>query len=172
MLDPGICSRVDTYYVTVIENPKRSIRSGDLAQAAGVSTDTLRHYERLGILRKPPRTDGGYRSYPADALDRVNLIRNALASGFTLRELSTILQVRDTGGAPCQQVVEVAREKVQQLEIQIAQLTRLRDSLKSTVRGWDRRLKQTPDGDRARLLESLPKAKNQDVVTRRKSWEH
>jgi MerR family transcriptional regulator, copper efflux regulator len=99
----------------------------------------------------------------------VNLIRNALASGFTLRELTTILQERDAGGAPCQQVVEVAREKVQQLGIQIAQLTHLRDSLKSTVSEWDRRLKQTPDGGRAHLLESLPKAKNQDVVARRKS---
>jgi len=109
----------------------------------------------LGILKKPPRTDGGYRSYPPEALDRVRLIRNAVASGFTLRQLTTILQVRDGGGAPCRQVAELAREKVLQLEIQIAQLTRLRDSLKMAVREWDRRLKQTPDGGRARLLESL-----------------
>jgi DNA-binding transcriptional MerR regulator len=154
--------------MAVIGSSKQSLRSGDLAQAAGVSTDTLRHYERLGILRKPPRTGGGYRSYPADALDRVNLIRNALASGFTLRELITILQVRDAGGAPCRQVIDVAREKVQQLEIQIVQLTRLRDSLQSTVRDWDRRLKQTPNGGRARLLESLPKARNRDVAIRKK----
>jgi DNA-binding transcriptional MerR regulator len=145
--------------MAAIGSSKRSFRSGDLAQAAGVSTDTLRHYERLGILRKPPRTGGGYRCYPTDALDRVNLIRNALDSGFTLRELITILRVRDAGGAPCQQVVEVAREKVERLEIQIAQLTRLRNSLKSTLRDWDRRLKETPDGGQARLLESLPKAK-------------
>jgi DNA-binding transcriptional MerR regulator len=143
-----------------VRSSKLSFRSGDLAQAAGVSTDTLRHYERLGILKKPPRTDGGYRSYPADALDRVNLIRNALASGFTLRELATILRVRDAGGAPCQQVVEVAREKVRALEIQIAHLTRLRDSLKLTVREWDRRLGQMPAGGRARLLELLPRGKN------------
>jgi MerR family transcriptional regulator, copper efflux regulator len=169
VLDPGIRSRVDTWYVTVIENPNRRLRSGELAQAAGVSTDTLRHYERLGILKKPPRTDGGYRAYPPDALDRVNLIRNALASGFTLRELETILRVRDGGGAPCQQVAELAREKVCQLEIQIAELTLLRDSLKTTVREWNRRLKQMPDGSPARLLESLPKAKNQYVAKRRKS---
>jgi MerR family transcriptional regulator, copper efflux regulator len=155
--------------MAITESPKRSLRSGDLALVAGVSTDTLRHYERLGILKKPPRTDGGYRAYPADALDRVNLIRNALASGFTLRELSTILRVRDGGGAPCQQVAELAREKVRQLKIQISQLVLLRDSLKQTVREWDRRLKQVPNGDRAGLLESLPKAKNQYAVTRRKS---
>jgi DNA-binding transcriptional MerR regulator len=155
--------------MAITESPKRSLRSGDLALAAGVSTDTLRHYERLGILKKPPRTDGGYRAYPADALDRVNLIRNALASGFTLRELTTILRVRNGGGAPCQQVAELAREKVGQLEIQITQLVLLRDSLKLTVREWDRRLKQLPNGGRAGLLESIPKAKNQYAVTRRKS---
>ena len=85
--------------MAVIESPKRSLRSGDLARATGVSTDTLRHYERLGILKKPPRTDGGYRAYPADALDRVNLIRNALGSGFTLRELTPAApsDTRDSG---------------------------------------------------------------------------
>src|SRR5260370_35033377 len=71
--------------MAIIKSPKRSLRSGDLAEAAGLSTDTLRHYERLGILKKPPRTDGGDRAYPADALDRVNLIRNALGSRFTLQ---------------------------------------------------------------------------------------
>jgi DNA-binding transcriptional MerR regulator len=153
--------------MATIGNSKESFRSGDLAHAAGVSTDPLRHYERLGILRKPPRTGGGYRSYPTDALDRVNLIRNALASGFTLKELITILQVRDAGGAPCQRVIEIAREKARQLAIQIAQLTLLRDSLQSTVTEWDRRLKQTPNGGRARLLESLANAKNQVTVTRK-----
>jgi len=138
VLDPGIYSRVDTCSMAVIESPKRSLRSGDLARATGVSTDTLRHYERLGILKKPPRTEGGYRSYPPEALDRVNLIRNALASGFTLRELTTILRVRDGGGAPCQQVAELAREKIRQLEIQITQLAHLRNSLKLTIREWGR----------------------------------
>jgi len=113
----------------------------------------------LGILEKPPRTEGGYRSYPPEALDRVHLIRNALASGFTLRELTTILPVRDGGGVPCQQVAELAREKVRQLEIQITQLARLRDSLKLTIREWDGRLKRMPDGGHAHLLESLLKQK-------------
>jgi MerR family transcriptional regulator, copper efflux regulator len=139
----------------LVGSPKRNFRSGDLARAAGVSADTLRHYERLGILKRPPRTEGGYRSYPPEALDRVHLIRNALASGFTLRELTTILRVRDAGGTPCQQVAELAREKVHQLEIQIAQLARLRDSLKLTIREWDGRLKRMPNGGHARLLESL-----------------
>ena len=150
--------------MTAIGSLKRNFRSGDLARAAGVSADTLRHYERLGILRKPPRTEGGYRSYPSEALDRVHLIRNALASGFTLRELTTILRMRDAGGAPCQQVAELAREKVKQLEIQITQLVHLRNSLKLTIREWDGRLKRMPNAGHARLLESLPQAQNQRVI--------
>lgn len=164
VLDPGMDSRVDTCCMTAVGSPKRNFRSGDLARTAGVSADTLRHYERLGILKRPPRTEGGYRSYPPEALDRVHLIRNALASGFTLRELTTILHVRDAGGAPCQQVAELAREKVHQLEIQITQLARLRDSLKLAIREWDGRLKRMPNGGHARLLESLPQAQNQRVL--------
>lgn len=138
-----------------IENPKRSLRAGDLSNAAGVSTDTLRHYEKLGLLKKPPRTPNGYRAYPRESLDRVFLIRNALACGFTLKELATILRVRDAGGAPCRKVASLAHEKVQQLTIQIEELTRLRDALQSTVQDWDRRLENVSLQDRANLLESL-----------------
>ena len=155
LLDPGIDSRVDTCGVNAIENPRRAFRAGILSHAAGVSTDTLRHYERLGILKKPPRTQSGYRVYPPESLDRVLLIRNALASGFTLKELATILRVRDEGGAPCRKVAALAHEKVDQLSAQIAQLTRLRDSLKCTVEEWDRRLEKVLPHDRANLLESL-----------------
>jgi DNA-binding transcriptional MerR regulator len=157
-------SRVDTYLVPTVPNPKRPLRSGDLGRATGVSTDTLRHYERLGILKKPPRTQGGYRLYPPESFNRVLLVRNALASGFTLKELVEVLRVRDAGGAPCRQVAQLAHEKVRQLDLQIAQLTQLRDSLKVTVREWDRRLEKGPPNDRAHLLESLsPKQKKQTI---------
>lgn len=157
-------SRVDTCGVSAIENPRRTLRAGTLSSAAGVSTDTLRHYERLGLLKKPPRTLGGYRAYPPESLDRVHLIRNALASGFTLKELATILRVRDAGGAPCRKVASLAHEKVDQLSAQIAQLIRLRDSLKRTADEWDRRLEKTPPHDRANLLESLSGKVNQQSV--------
>jgi MerR family mercuric resistance operon transcriptional regulator len=155
VLDPGMHSGVDTCRMSAGESPKRSLRAGTLSGAAGVSTDTLRHYERLGLLQKPPRTQGGYRAYPPESLDRVLLIRNALDCGFTLKELATVLRVRDGGGSPCRDVASLAREKVNQLSAQIAQLVRLRDSLKRTVDEWDRRLEKTPKHDRAHLLESL-----------------
>ena len=155
VFDPGAHSRVDTDPVKSRPSPIRTLRSGELSRAAGVSTDTLRHYERLGILKKPPRTQSGYRVYPPESLDRVLLISNALASGFTLKELASILRVRDAGGAPCRQVAKLAHEKVEQLDAQIARLTRLKDALMRTAQEWDHRMEGTPHGDRANLLESL-----------------
>ena len=140
-------------------NSARGLQSGELARSAGVSPDTLRHYERLGVLKEPPRTAAGYRLYPPDALSRVLLIRNALAVGFSLDELTRILRLRDSGQAPCREVAEMAQEKVSALNLQIEQLMELRDSLKLTVKEWERRLNKTPAGNRAGLLESLPQRK-------------
>ncbi len=137
------------------ENSRQTLRAGALSKAAGISTDTLRHYEKLGLLQKPPRTTSGYRAYPRESLDRVRLIRNALACGFTLKELATVLKVRDAGGAPCRKVAALAHEKVQQLSTQIAQLALLRDALQRTAEEWDRRLENVPPHDRANLLQSL-----------------
>jgi DNA-binding transcriptional MerR regulator len=133
----------------------RSLRSGELARQAGVSTDTLRHYERLGLLPKPVRTSGGYRQYPPAALDRVLLIRRALLVGFTLPELASILKTRDRGGAPCREVQAIAKAKLAQVEEQLASLGSLRDHLKHVIEHWDQRLTETRDGERAALLESL-----------------
>lgn len=163
VLDPGTHSRVDTCLVTNVRGPKRTLRSGELSRAVGVSADTLRHYERLGILKKPPRTQGGYRVHPPESLDRVLLIRNALASGFTLKELASILRVRDAGVAPCRQVAELAHEKVERLGARIVELTRLRNSLMRTAREWDRRLGRTSPGGRANLLESLSAEKRKQA---------
>ena len=82
----------------------------------GVSTDTLRHYERVGVLAKPLRTRAGYRQYPPEAVLRVRLVRRALSIGFSLAELSRILRTRDRGGAPCREVRELAARKLEQLE--------------------------------------------------------
>jgi DNA-binding transcriptional MerR regulator len=142
------------------KDSERGLRSGELACLAGVSPDTLRHYERLGVLKEPPRTEAGYRLYPPDALSRVLLIRNALAVGFSLDELTRILRLRDSGQAPCREVAEMAQEKVSALDLQIEQLIHLRDSLKVMVKEWERRLKKTPAGNRAGLLESLPQRKD------------
>ena len=138
-------------------------RIGELAKAAGVSADTLRHYERKGVLPKSSRSPNGYRGYPPAALDRVRLVRRAMAVGFTLDELSEVLKVRDRGGAPCHRVRELAAEKLSNVETKLVEMTTLRDELRSTLRDWDARLERTASDVPARLLEALPATKNNDL---------
>ena len=129
--------------------------AGELAKATGVSTDTLRHYERKGVLPRPRRSANGYRQYPTGALRRVLLVRRALAVGFTLNELARVLAVRDRGAAPCKEMRALAGAKLAEVEERLALLIELRDELRATVKEWDGRLAGTPDGGRAGLLESL-----------------
>jgi len=131
------------------------MRSGELARTASISTDTLRHYERLGLLPAPKRTGGNYRVYAAEAVQRVRLIRNALAMGFSLKELSRIIKIRDDGGAPCREVRQMAEEKVAALGRQIDELATYREHLRRVLSDWDERLSRTGKSERARLLEAL-----------------
>lgn len=129
--------------------------AGELAKAAGVSTDTLRHYERKGVLKRPHRAANGYRLYPQSAVNRVLLVRKALTFGFTLDELARILNERDKGGAPCREVRRLVAEKISGIEDQLANLMLLRDELRSTLDDWDKRLSATNSNTQARLLENL-----------------
>ena len=136
--------------------PKQKyLRSGELARLAGVSTDTLRHYERKGLLIRPRRSDNRYREYLASDLDRVRLVRAALGIGFSLDELARILSVRDRGGAPCHQVRALAGTKLAQIETQLGELAALRDELRKLLKNWDAALAQKSPTERAGLLELL-----------------
>ena len=137
---------------------KSYYRSGELARLAGVSTDTLRHYERLGLIAKPRRSSNGYREYSVDTLDRVRVIQSAVGLGFTLAELARIFRIRDSGGAPCREVRDLARRKAGELETRLRQIRELRDRLRSMIRHWDGLLAEAPPGSPARLLESLTHA--------------
>jgi DNA-binding transcriptional MerR regulator len=133
------------------------MRSGQLAHLTGVSTDTLRHYERLGLLPLPQRTPGNYREYPRASQQRVELIQHALAIGFSLSELKTLLAVRDMGGAPCRHARELLNVKITALNQQIKDLISLRTELRRLAKDWDTRLRRTKPGQAARLLETVPR---------------
>jgi DNA-binding transcriptional MerR regulator len=149
------------------------LSSGELAELAGVSRDTLRHYERKGVLPRPLRGHNSYRQYPSEALQRVQLIRRALSVGFTLDELAKVLKVRDVGGAPCEEVRSMAAQKLLNVEDQIRELSKLRDELQQTLKDWDARLARRANTNRANLLESLsvdPKsAKRSHTIKRKRS---
>jgi len=120
-----------------------------------VSTDTLRHYERIGVLAKAPRTKSGYRQYPPSALDRVRLVRRAISVGFTLEELARVLRIRDKGGAPCRQVRDLALSKLEEVERRLEELVLVRDHLQMLLKDWDDRLARSAPGQRVGLLDSL-----------------
>jgi DNA-binding transcriptional MerR regulator len=131
------------------------MRTSELARRAGVSPDTVRFYERRGVLARARRTSNGYRQYPRESVERVRLVRRALALGFTLDELRLILITRDTGGTPCRAVRALAAEKLEALETRLEELERLRDRIRAVLRDWDARLSRTPRGERAGLLQAL-----------------
>jgi DNA-binding transcriptional MerR regulator len=138
-----------------VKEAEKTLRSGELAKLTGVSADTLRHYERLGVLARPRRTKAGYRMYPAEALRRVQLVRRAMSVGFTLAELVRILGVRDRGGAPCRQVRALAASKLVQIDERMQELLLVRKHLEELIAIWDDRLQRTPEGQPAGLLEML-----------------
>lgn len=132
------------------------MRSGELSQLTGVSTDTLRHYERQGILKRPPRTEGNYRQYEASAKQRVELIQRAVRIGFTLAELREILEERDRGGAPCRRVRELLGAKISHVQEQLRDLQLLRRELDQLRKTWDARLRKKKRGEPAHLLDNIP----------------
>ena len=107
---------------------------GKLANAAGVGVETIRFYEREGLLPKPPRKRSGYRQYPPDAVARVMFIRRAKELGFTLKEIKSLLNLRLDASATRADVREQAREKVADIEAKIADLQRMKDSLLKLIR--------------------------------------
>ena len=131
------------------------MQTGELAKAAGISPDTIRHYERKGVLKNSQRLFNGYRAFPPEALQRVFLVRRALAVGFTLDELARLLRERDKGSAPCREVREMAAQKLSDIEIRLSELLAMRDDLTKILDDWNQRLTKTPTGEKARLLESL-----------------
>jgi DNA-binding transcriptional MerR regulator len=135
--------------------PTPSLAPREVARQCGVSPDTLRHYERKGLLPGPARTGSGYRRYPADTVARVLLVQRALVVGFTLDELARVLRERDRGEPPCRGVRDLVATRLADLEDRVRQLTALRRELRQLLATWDRTLASTPAGQPAHLLRSL-----------------
>jgi DNA-binding transcriptional MerR regulator len=136
----------------------KGLRSGALAKATGVSADTIRHYERIGVLPRVARTESGYRVYPESAVERVLVVRRALRIGFTLAELADVLKARDAGGAPCRRVYELASEKLAGIRTDIATLRRMERYLKTVLSDWEDRIRSARPGQKSHLLFSLSDA--------------
>lgn len=106
---------------------------GKLAKRAGVGVDTVRFYERQGLLPRPRRTNAGYRVYAAADADRVRFIRRAKALGFSLAEIAELLQLNAGGGSRVA-VRQLAQRRLDDLDQKLRESSAIRDALARLVR--------------------------------------
>ncbi len=109
---------------------------GQLAGLAGVRTDTVRYYEKIGLLQRPARTASGYRIYGDSALKQLKFIRRAQSLGFTLDEIQRIINLRGQGEETCRCVIGMAEATLAETEDKIRELEHFRNALKSNLARW------------------------------------
>jgi DNA-binding transcriptional MerR regulator len=106
-----------------------SLTVSQLADRAGIAADTVRYYERVGLLPPPQRTAAGYRQYDEAAVERLRLIRASQAAGLRLRDIGELLQVADHGRCPCGHTETLLRERLAEVEVELARLATLKAEL-------------------------------------------
>ncbi len=105
------------------------LRIGEVARESGVGIETIRFYEREGVLDAPMRTAGGYRAYPREAVDQLKFVRRAKNLGFTLKEIRDLLSLKADPRKPCAEVDRRVAEKIEAIEAKIADLRRIQQAL-------------------------------------------
>ena len=105
------------------------MRIGELAELGGVSSKTIRYYESIELLAEPQRTASGYRQYDNDALERLKFIREAQATGLTLAEIASVLELKDAGSSSCAHTRELLERHLDDLDDQIERLQTARTQL-------------------------------------------
>ena len=128
-----------------------SLSIGQMARQAGVGIDTIRFYERQGLLAEPRRRTSGYRDYPAESLQRLRFIRRAKALAFSLREIRELLALHGSSAAGCAEAAARAREKIAAIEVKIRGLEAVRAGLEELAAACERRT----TSERCPLLEAL-----------------
>src|SRR5262249_33730375 len=109
------------------------IAIGQLAKNTGTNVETIRYYERVGLLATPARSSGGYRLYRTEHLKRLNFVRRARALGFSIDEVRTLLRLADEHERPCAKARIVADAHLKDVRAKIADLRRMERVLKATV---------------------------------------
>ena len=109
------------------------MRTSEVAAQAHVNTQTLRYYERRGLLPQPERSQSGYRAYTADAVRVVRFVKRAQQLGFTLNDIEELLHLAEGGPASCEEARAMARTRIADLQRRIDELADMRDSLARLV---------------------------------------
>jgi MerR family transcriptional regulator, mercuric resistance operon regulatory protein len=128
-----------------------SMRTSEVAERAGVNTQTLRYYERRGLVASPPRSSSGYRDYPASAVGLLRFIKRVQQLGFSLDEAADLVQLAGGGPRACESARALATARMREIDGRLADLNRMRDSLAGLVATCD-----LPRADRTcSLLDAL-----------------
>jgi MerR family mercuric resistance operon transcriptional regulator len=119
-----------------------SLTIGKVARRAGVGVETIRFYERKGLIDEPPRRASGYRQYPEETVARLQFIKRAKELGFTLREIMELLklQVASSSTATCDEVRKLAREKIADVRDKIRMLRGMEAALARLIGSCQRRV--------------------------------
>jgi MerR family mercuric resistance operon transcriptional regulator len=112
--------------------PHGGITIGRLAKEAGVNVETVRYYQRRGLIDEPPKPVGGHRRYTTFTLKRIAFIRRAQGLGFSLAEVQTLLRYSD--GKSWKETRQIAERKFANLDVHIGQLRKMRDTLKALIK--------------------------------------
>lgn len=113
---------------------KRTLSRGELARRTGVNSETIRYFERVGILPAPERTEGGHRVYDEGHVRTLSFVRRARGLGFVPDEVRAILDLGGPGRACCAEVQEIAERHLEQVRIKIADLAEIERLLAATVK--------------------------------------
>jgi DNA-binding transcriptional MerR regulator len=127
---------------------------GRLAKLAGVKPDTIRFYERSGLLPKPSRTASGYRVYNDSALNQLRFIRKAQSLGFTLDEIRRIMSLRGQGKETCRCVIAIAEATLSETETKLNELREFRDKLITNLTRWKRKRRGPMAAEFCALIEA------------------
>ena len=119
------------------EEGRRMLKIGDVSKRSGVGIEALRFYEKSGLLDRPSRTFSGYRVYVEEVLERLEFIKRAQALGFSLEEIRRIIDDARRGESPCEEVREIVRRRMAELDERLRELHRYRRELKHTLEEWD-----------------------------------
>ncbi len=123
---------------------------GKLAKAAGVGVETVRFYERKGLIEQPRKPEGGFRTYPEQTLKQIQFIKRAQTLGFTLKEITHLMTIRD---APCSEVYQLSMGRLSEIEEKISDLVKL----KSALRKLSDSCEENSDQSHCPIVESLMK---------------
>jgi len=115
-----------------------ALKIGEVSKRSSVGIEALRFYEKGGLIDRPSRTGSGYRVYGEEVLERLAFIKRAQALGFSVDEIRRIVDDARKGESPCDEVREIVRRRMAELDERLRELHRFRKELKSTLEEWDK----------------------------------